>query len=756
MMRKMNKLTSLALSILMITTFIPANIALATEEIVYYENTFDDGISDLVDFSNDYGSFVKNTESRIGTVALNGNNGIGVSNPTGWMGRTNYFKFNTPIDSGILSVSFDIARTCDTSNVANVYNTSLAINKSQNAEKYILFLRKNHSLAVCDANMTSTPVDTGIVAEQNKVYNFNAVFDLDNDVLYGYIGGVLKVQHNLTEGFTIYDAGVGITDATGYVDNLKISKLSALNIEPPEEEGGDTPGGDITEDDILPENVYFDLDFENGELPYEGSSNTYGKYVPNSNTNQSQLVTFNGNVGMGSTTNTYAPEFCFVFDDALTSGIVSVSYDVAMVDDGAGSQLSTLRINSKASKSVTGVKNDDIIILRNDGTLRGPNANLDYLGDSSTDVDVKLNTIYTVNAVFDLDNKKVYAYVDGKLLNSQNLNDDYTIYDAGFGIGTSVDYLDNFRISEMTDESFKLEKIVGEKDNTYVDVFFTEIPASTSLNSDNIVLTDAVGRKIEIEKINSIGARGIRINLKEKLDDGGYIIDFKDGFVNAISNTLFESTYSFVIGEGRFLKSVKLEDIYGNITYLSDKNVPEIECVILEFTDETLASMVDGVSVEGMTFDAAYDKNIVKLKLDNVFMGDSTYNLSILNSLDKDYVVPIHTSKGSVKHKNTLFYINNTLVEDLKNIKVNDKVSIVSSYVKTIPGKNSFLVSASLWNGFDMNDYTFKYASFSEDETKKDVTLEFVVKSIENLKIKSFTHKGYGKINPMFDMIEIK
>lgn len=753
----MKKITAFCLSLLLMLPFIPQAAAFSdvTEDLLYYENTFDNGISDLVDFSNDYGSFVKNTESRIGTVALNGNNGIGVANPISWMGRSNYFKFNTPLDSGALCISFDIARTSDTTNLSNVYSAGLNLNKTT-TEQFILALKKDHSIGGPSSGLTSSTVGTGITTELNKVYNFKAIIDLDNDVVYAYVDENKVGQQSVAQDFKVYDASFGITDLTGYLDNIRITKVILPEDEAPEEGGGDTPGGDITTDDDLPENVYFDLDFEDGELPYEGSSNTYGNYVPNSNTNQSQLVTFNGNVGMGSTTNTYAPEFCFVFDDALTSGIVSVSYDVAMIDDGAGSQLSTLKINSKASKSVTGVKNDDIIILIGEGILRGPNSDLSYSGDSSTDTDVELNTIYTVNAVFDLDNKKVYAYVDGKLLNSQNLNDDYTIYDAGFGIGTSVDYLDNFRISEMTDESFKLEKIVGEKDNTYIDVFFTEIPNSTSLNADNIVITDAVGKKIAIEKINSIGARGIRINLKEALDDGGYIINFKDGFVNAISNTLFDSTYSFVIGEGKFLKSVKLEDIYGNITYLSDKNVPEIEYVILEFTEGTNASSVTAITIDGMTFKPSYEENVAKLELDNVFMGDSTYNLLISDSLDKDYVVAINTSKGSIKHKNTLFYINNTLCEDLSKVKVNDKVSVITSYVKTIPGKNSFLVSASLWNGFDMNDYAFKYASFAENETKKDVTLEFSIKSIENLKIKSFTHKGYGKINPMFDMVEIK
>jgi len=217
MMKKINKLLAVALSILMIIAFIPVEEALATEEIVYYENSFDNGIDDLVNSSNDYGSFVSSKEGRIGTVAIGGNNGVGVTNRAGWMGKDNYFTFNTSIDSGILSISVDLARTGDTTELTNIYDTSLFVNQPWQTKTNIFLLKKDHNLSVLSKSITT---------ELNKVYSLNAVFDLDNDILYAYVDGELIDQKDLTAGFKVDNAGLSITDLTGYADNLKISRMT--------------------------------------------------------------------------------------------------------------------------------------------------------------------------------------------------------------------------------------------------------------------------------------------------------------------------------------------------------------------------------------------------------------------------------------------------------------------------------------------------------------------------------------------------
>lgn len=606
-MRKMKKILSLCLAVLMLAGLMPQFSVFAGSEIVYYENDFESGAALNVSTTNDYGTYKPNTDAKwVKYVNLNGNMGMGATDEAYSPDYT--FVLNTPIDSGLLSISYDIARFDDGNNPRQ---QSLMVNKRANADtsitevtsqQEILVFRQDGGVRGPNANFTWEGASATTVATQfNTVYGLNAVLDLDNDIIYTYLNGKLLNSQNLPQNYSVYDVGFNMTPTIDYIDNFKIASMTEDSFKALKAEGyaGDKyinvyfteePKAELNNDSVVITNsqntavsvkgisrianrgvkielndalaydtysiaftedfvnvmdvsasgtasfraypvAIYENDFESGVALNVGTTNAYGEYVPNTGTNQFQVVTFNGSTGVGSSSNTYAPEYCFKFNDAITSGILSVGYDVARFNDGTGSQLATLKINSKAKAAGTVSQNNDIIIFRGDGNLRGPNATLGYNGDTNTQIATEEKKIYSVNAVFDLDKNVVYAYCNGSLITSQALATDYTIYDAGFGLGQIVDYFDNFKISFMNTESFEVTDAKAYENTNFINAYFTEEP-SANLNANSVVVTDASGDEISVKSVSRISNRGVKIELNQLVKEGTYSVSFNDNFTN--------------------------------------------------------------------------------------------------------------------------------------------------------------------------------------------------------------------------------
>ncbi len=90
------------------TGIAPVSAEDAAAEAFCYENTYDSGIDNAVDFEDENLSVTVPTRNLMKTATLDGNNGLTYINPNAWAIQPSIrADFKNTISSGILTVSFD-------------------------------------------------------------------------------------------------------------------------------------------------------------------------------------------------------------------------------------------------------------------------------------------------------------------------------------------------------------------------------------------------------------------------------------------------------------------------------------------------------------------------------------------------------------------------------------------------------------------------------------------------------------------------
>lgn len=402
--------------------------------------------------------------------------------------------------------------------------------------------------------------------------------------------------------------------------------------------------------------VYYENDFESGAALNQNITTSYGTYKPNTDAKWVKYVNLNGNMGMGATDEAYSPDYTFVLNTPIDSGLLSISYDIARFDDGNNPRQQSLMVNKRANAdvSITEVTSQqEILVFRQDGGVRGPNANFTWEGASATTVATQFNTVYGLNAVLDLDNDIIYTYLNGKLLNSQNLPQNYSVYDVGFNMTPTIDYIDNFKIASMTEDSFKALKAEGYAGDKYINVYFTEEPKA-ELNADSVVITNSQNTAVSVKGISRIANRGVKIELNDALAYDTYSIAFTEDFVNVMdvsaSGTASFRAYPVVVYENNFdgtdALNVSKENSYG--TYSPNVTSNQIQYVTFKgnkgagsttstyapnynfILKDPVSSGVVSVSFDIARFADSSNSQAASLKVNNSVSGASEKGIILL------------------------------------------------------------------------------------------------------------------------------
>lgn len=469
-------------------------------------------------------------------------------------------------------------------------------------------------------------------------------------------------------------------------------------------------------------------------------------------------ASYNGNNAIAASESTHKSEkFKYTFTTPVTSGILSISFDVSKLDRTELSGDALLDIISDPK----GTANERLFFFGTD-SINGPSGNSSH-PDWTTKISgstYNANQIYKMNSIIDLDNDKIYTYIDGVLKSTTNLVS-ANVSQIIFPNSRKIAYFDNLKIRKVSPEAFGVEKITASAADNTVNVVFDEMVNSQSLTSE-VVLTDMFGgNKCTLSSATLKDSQTVEFKAESGFikDGGEYKLTFSDNFKSAFDAAVSPKEYYFSAGDGKYLKSVRFKDVFGNVLALDGEIVPEISEVILEFTDKCELNDLTDVAIGSEAAAKVTDGKKMTLKLDNCLMGNTDYTLSMSAGLDREYAISFKTAAGKLSVKDVKYYKNDTTTEpvtDLNGLAVNDKLYVEVTYIKTVATEKTFLASASLWNGLDMNDYDYEVVKLGENETKKTVTLDFEIKNKDDLKVKTFMWKGNGKINPIWDVFEVK
>lgn len=211
--------------------------AAAAEDVDFrYENTFDNGINDLVEVDNDYYTFTFNGGGRFNSsVTVNGNVGVR-SNPQAWgEGQTKFTLKNGGINKGKVRVSFDFS--VDTNKAGHSGdNVIFGMNMTSSWEGGRMFYIHSGttdtpgSINVC-STVGAYPGAATMELDPAKVYNIEVIFDYDSGTVYYYIDGeMLSVkQTNLGQMTNFSMSPSGMID---YFDNLVFEHLNSMDMIP--------------------------------------------------------------------------------------------------------------------------------------------------------------------------------------------------------------------------------------------------------------------------------------------------------------------------------------------------------------------------------------------------------------------------------------------------------------------------------------------------------------------------------------------
>ena len=324
------------------------------------------------------------------------------------------------------------------------------------------------------------------------------------------------------------------------------------------------------------DNVLLEYDFTGytgGNVSASGDCVTVSKLGNSASTNKLYSGTANGNTymyssyekfleakesGAASSSSTWANMgLQFNFDaNLLNEGKYAISFDISREN------LEESSPEGKVFMVKMTEKDDELRILAADiatGKFYGYKGvmvdEIDTTGIYGGPLDYEKNKIYRVDIVFDIDNNKVRAYIDGQLLTTRREIRKLAGRTLQLRMDQSTPYIDNLKVARVTDDSFRAE--VAYEANT-AKIKFTETLNSEITANDITVTNMTTGVSVPVDEFERVTRNEVALTFAEGvLQSGcGYSVNFSSNVKNFEGKSPEPATFALPGEE----KTVYMED----------------------------------------------------------------------------------------------------------------------------------------------------------------------------------------------------
>ena len=300
------------------------------------------------------------------------------------------------------------------------------------------------------------------------------------------------------------------------------------------------------------DNVLLEYDFtgyKGGNISATGNGVTVTKLGNSASTNKLFATTKNGNTymyssyekfmeakesGAASSSSTWANMgLQFNFDANLANeGKYAISFDVSR-----GNLEESIPEDKVFMVKMT-EKDDELRILAADiatGKFYG------YKGVMATEIDTtgiyggplnyEKNKIYRVDIVFDIDNNKVRAYIDGQLLTTRREIRKLAGRTLQLRLDQSTPYVDNLKVARVTDDSFRAEVAC---ENNIAKIKFTETLSKELTPQDITVRNMTTGSAVSVAEFKKLSRNEVALTFAEGALQSGsaYSVNFSSDVKN--------------------------------------------------------------------------------------------------------------------------------------------------------------------------------------------------------------------------------
>ncbi|MBQ2614575.1 MAG: hypothetical protein IJB80_04500 [Clostridia bacterium] len=277
--------------------------------------------------------------------------------------------------------------------------------------------------------------------------------------------------------------------------------------------------------------VYMDYDFENytgAHKEVQDAAKSGATVTFNSNTYAETTVddfAIDGDTGLRMVENITGTRWFYVtLPNPVTSGKVYLSFDVARMNHVTNSGQHAFVC---VGETATGAVSANIALRLNGAGVDSYDA--DTTKKLALTHSATTTTITHIDQVYEISNSgktvDIDTYINGALAGEKTLTvNSFKV--INFQLTATISYLDNLRISTMTDTSFAASVSGTVTDDAdYVDVKFTEGILSSSVLPENVVLKDAENNTIAVDKVEKYRGRTLRVYPAEKLSSGQYTLN---------------------------------------------------------------------------------------------------------------------------------------------------------------------------------------------------------------------------------------
>lgn len=544
--------------------------------------------------------------------------------------------------------------------------------------------------------------------------------------------------------------------------------VTAFTVVPANAQTEDTDNGYV---------LLYENDFEDGSVGqkyvFEAADSEYFLFTPlenTGNTGAEQVVTVekDGNKGIAkSSKGAYTKGRTIWFDFTkgvpgsggvtpegsnpyISTGFVKISFDFSVNGSTSGNTETRIGYNMNRKYNEAGIGQRMIIIGGAECLL------LDKLQDSwsgGTKTALEVGKVYEMAMVMDFNSGKVYYYLDGALLKTHtNLE---ALKDFSIGINGDLEYLDNLKIEKYDSLPLSAEMKASQGE---IFVKFSDALLNEDALKNGAVLKNVYTGEETTVSLTLVNAMTAKVEIGEGFSyNAEYIITLPEGIEGISGGVLENLEYRFSPLTDGALTGVKLKDVWGNEYFLKDSNMAELQSLIFEFTDDVDAkTVISGLSItdgaEECEYTAVFNNNTAEVKLLECLTGNTDYKILVPEDggLLDAYEINLKTAEGKTAIKSVKWFVGDKEIFESSELKDGDKVDIKVEFINSTNKAVSFISTASLFNGLDMNGFTFAKTEFEDGQKSAENVLSLTVENAENAVIKTFARKGINMTMPLF------
>ena len=326
------------------------------------------------------------------------------------------------------------------------------------------------------------------------------------------------------------------------------------------------------------------------------------------NTNQISNYEIGNNIGIGVPSGSYSSPgtvlFSFNENKIRESGVVGYCFDISRDSVSEFSEN-----GSVIPTTVTLNKGFDNYNSLNisDNKISGPLSESTGMIDAASATEYATDKIYHVQQVLDLDNKKIYTFVNGEPLTdningeeviaARNLPNDFVFRNISVNLSMTAVFFDNFRLEDLSaaNETFNVTDITGGDDNKSVYVNFSEPICADGCSKENFEITTRENKSIAVKEVLCDGCCRVKLVLADATEDETLFVKVRNTESSVISTGIGarladnQKTYIVIFGD-TIIYDNDFNDISeddGNIISLQDEdsNVQNTDSWIVEQDD---------------------------------------------------------------------------------------------------------------------------------------------------------------------------